>query len=59
MYKVIYLKQREENNQTIYNKTYTLFLHKRDAESFIERVRGRFISVQYIEHTSREVAAQV
>jgi len=50
MYKVIYLLERIENNQTIYNKAEKVFRHKQDANSFIETIGRRLIMVRYMEN---------
>lgn len=50
MYKVIYLLERIENNQTIYNKAEKVFRHKQDCNSFIETLGKRFIMIKYIEN---------
>jgi len=50
IYKVIYLLERIENNQTIYNKAERVFTHKQDANSFIETLGRRFIMIKHIEN---------
>ena len=48
MYKVDYITEVKENDKTVYNLVYKIFIHKRDADSFIERIQKRFVSVKYI-----------
>ena len=52
MYKVGYIREVKENNKIVYNLVYKIFIHKRDAESFIERIQKRFVSVKYINQVS-------
>ena len=50
IYKVTYLLERIENNQTIYNKAERVFRHKQDCNSFIETIGRRFLMVRYMEN---------
>ena len=52
MYKVGYNREVKENDKTVYNLVYKMFMHKRDAESFIERIQKRFVSVKYTNQVS-------
>jgi len=52
MYKVDYIREVKENDKTVYNLVYKMFMHKRDAESFIERIQKRFVSVKYTNQVS-------
>ena len=47
MYKVDYITEVRKNDKTVYSLVYKMFIHKRDAESFIERIQKRFVSVKY------------
>ena len=44
-----------ENNKRVYNLVYKIFIHKRDANSFIERIQKRFVSVKYIDQVTASV----
>jgi hypothetical protein len=55
MYKVDYLMETVENNKRVYNLVYKIFIHKRDANSFIERIQKRFVSVKYIDQVTASV----
>ena len=55
MYKVDYIREVKENNKTVYNLVYKMFIHKRDANSFIERIQRRFVSVKYIDQVTANV----
>ena len=55
MYKVDYIREVKENDKTVYNLVYKMFIHKRDAESFIERIQKRFVSVKYTNQVSTSV----
>jgi len=52
MYKVDYIREVKENDKTVYNLVYKMFIHKRDANSFIERIQKRFVSVKYTNQVS-------
>ena len=55
MYKVGYIREVKEKEKTVYNLVYKIFIHKRDAESFIERIQKRFVSVKYTNQVSASV----
>jgi hypothetical protein len=55
MYKVDYLLETVENEKRVYKLVYKIFIHQRDANSFIERIQRRFVSVKYIDEVTANV----